>query len=164
MDIGSSPEPDTAGRISIGNVPDINTTYSLHENTVEMIKRNGDAAIEEELETTTTVKLSEKHIQIISKSSLLNLVAVISSMGIQVKSCHMFLTDATDPFLTKAIYCLDSAINAWCMFLIFSFSKTYYDFMCHFPHRLLRKCCKGTAKRIVLRAEDAKAQEASRTI
>merc|ERR1712083_610355 len=73
MDIGGFPEPDTAGRISIGNVPDINTTYSLHENTVEMIKRNGDAAIEEELETTTTVKLSEKHIQIISKSSLLNL-------------------------------------------------------------------------------------------
>ena len=135
----------------------------MMQSEVSQTQQSGAAG---ELETVvvTKVTLSEKHIVLITKSSLLNLIAVISSLAVQIKACQMFLTDTNDPFLTKAMVALDSAVNAWCMFLVFPFASVYYKFMCQIPHRLLRKFCKGMAKRIVLRREDTKAQETSRTI
>ena len=141
------------------NVPEINTNYSNAD------QKNGERpSMAFEMETVTTVTLSEKHIQIITRSSLLNLIAVISSLIVQVIVGYRFLTDRTDPFLTKAIISLDSAVNAWTMYLVFSFSKIYYNFLCHFPHKMCRMWCRKMAKEIVLRAEDAKGQDTTRTI
>ena len=96
-----------------------------------------------------TVKVDYNLINLITKSTLLNLIGVLSSCMVIGYLVYAVITDTREPFIAAALRCLDGVINTTCIFLVFAFSSEVYNFGCKYCHRGLREFLRKRTKRHV---------------
>ena len=99
----------------------------------------------------TKVILDQKFIDLITKSTLLNLIGVLSSCVLIGYLLYLTVTDTHDPSMGFSLQCLDAVINTVCIFLTFAVSSKYYDFGCKYCHRGLRRGCTKIPEAVILR-------------
>ena len=104
------------------------------------------------------VHVDEKIVKTITKSTLLSLIGISTSLWLNIEYLVMASQTKTDGVLIRAVGNLDGAINAISMYLVFSFAKAYYNVGCRLCHNGMSKCCVCVTKRAVLKAKDNTAE------
>ena len=123
-------------------------------NQAEMVRLSQvrDDSIDEEDEMIEIhVNVDEKIVQTITKSTLLSLIGILTSMWLNLEMLIEAIQETTDGVLFRAIASFDGAVNAICMYLVFSFAKTYYNIGCRLCHNGMSKCCLCVTKKAVVR-------------
>lgn len=100
------------------------------------------------------VTVDQKFVNVITKSTILNLIGALSTLMFIGYLGYLRMTDTKEPTL-PALRCLDGVINTICVFLTFGFSHRYYNFGCKYCHREMRRCCKKLPKSAVRRSHQS---------
>ena len=132
-----------------------NSNKSKAHNQVEMVglskaRDEDDTEAEDEM-IEMHVNVNEKIVQTITKSTLLSLIGILTSMWLNWEMLIDAIQETSDGVLFRALASFDGAVNVICMYLVFSFAKTYYDFGCKLCHNGMSKCCLCVTKKAVLR-------------
>ena len=96
------------------------------------------------------VSVDEDLINVVTKSTLLNLCGVLSSCVLIGYFIYLMETGGMDPMMTIGFRCLDGLMNTFCIFLVFAFAAPYYDIGCKCCHFAMRNCCKKVATTVVM--------------
>ena len=97
------------------------------------------------------VSVDEDLIDIITKSTFLNLMGMLSSCVVIGYLVYLMSTDTINLYMSGALRCLDGMVNTFCVFLVFRFAAPYYDIGCKCCHFGMRRCCKRLAMKMVIR-------------
>merc|ERR1719295_707093 len=95
------------------------------------------------------VSLDLDFMNVMTKSTLLNLIGVLANFVVIGYLLYLIVTDTPNPTMAASVRCLDGLINCTCIFLAFKFSSKFYYFGCKCCHRRLRSCCKKIPKTVV---------------
>ena len=138
--------------ISKENVSGQNQTEMAHLNMNEQTPITTD---DDDDDDKFVIKVDERIVTTITKSTLLSLIGILSSMWLHLEMIIEISQGSTDPVNHSAVMCIDGGINLICMYLVFTFSKPYYEIGCKYCHIGMSKCCLFLTKKAVLKAKEA---------
>jgi len=110
----------------------------------------GDQSLES---TESTISVENKMFQSLTKTTLLNLIGMLSTLSI----ICIFMNDAVSareiptvsPYMTIGLRCLDGIINTFCIYLVFQFAEPVYERSCKYCHRGMQSSCLHLAECVV---------------